>query len=840
MKCPWCRSDNPDSARFCANCAEPLHPSNPIQGIPTKTIATPASAIPKATLVGGRYRVVDEIGRGGMGVVYRAEDTRLKRTVALKFLSPELTADPETRERFIQEAQAASALDHPNICTIHEIDETEDGRMFIAMACYEGQSLRERLKRGRLTREEALATAVQVARGLVQAQEKGIIHRDIKPANIFIATHGTVKILDFGLAKLTADIRLTRTGTTLGTVAYMSPEQAEGKAVDGRTDVWSLGVTLYEMLTGGLPFGGEHEGSLLYSIVHKPPRPPRKADPGIAPEIERVILKALEKNPSDRYQTMTEFLSDLEALADGLKPSGAKPGLLRGRILGIRKPVLYAVTVAVLVLVGLGLRQLLVVPGRMEVLDSVAVLPLVNYSGDREQEYFADSLTDMLTADLYKISALRVIPPQSVRKYTKSDKSVREIAGELNVKAIVQASVFRSENRVRLIARLIDPIHDRQIWAETFERELSDVFFLQSDLSQAIVSGIRVVLAPEERERLTSAHKVNPEAFDLYLRGYNAVWLPETLNSVEKQYREAIDYHNRAIKIDPNFALAYTHLGNCYLTLGLGGYMPEEEAYLKGKEAIRKALELDETFADAHINLGLIKWLIDWDFPGANKEYIRALELEPGNIFVLGGYNQLLAGMGRFEEVIERQKRLEESMPQAVFERLAWFYICAGRYDEGLEEAKKAAKKNPSNWNIGCLAIAYEMRKMYAEALAEMNKIMALPDSQNDKEAIVEMARILALSGRREEALETMMKLQSQGAQENIDTSVWMAAIYTALGENDKAFGLLNEGYNKRSTRMPATRFIHWFHGLHGDPRFDDLVKKIGFPEVSAPNSQRK
>ena len=451
MKCPRCRSDNPDSSRFCAECGTTLRPSGSLEGMPTKTIATPVAPVTTGELLAGKYRVLDEIGRGGMGVVVRAEDTRLKRTVALKFLSPELTGDPEARERFIQEARAASALEHPNICTIHEIDEAPDGRMFMAMACYEGESLRDRIKRGKLDHGEALGVALQVARGLAKAHEKSIVHRDIKPGNIFLTDDGQAKILDFGLAKLAADFRLTRTGATLGTVAYMSPEQAQGRPVDYRTDIWSLGVMLYEMLTGELPFGGENEGSLLYSIIHRPARPLRKADPAIPAEIERVVLKALEKTPTDRYQTMADFLSDLEALAEGLKPAKAKAGLFRGRILGIRKPVFYVALAALVAAAAFVVFAVLIPSSRADVLDSVVILPIINESGDAEREYFADGLTRRLNAELYKVAALTVPPAESILIYKKSDKPAKKIAEELRVKAVVQMSWLQVGSRHRLI-----------------------------------------------------------------------------------------------------------------------------------------------------------------------------------------------------------------------------------------------------------------------------------------------------------------------------------------------------------------------------------------------------
>jgi len=365
MRCPRCHSDNADTSRFCAECGTALRTSGPLEGLPTKTIATPAAPVSAGELVAGKYRVIDELGRGGMGVVVRAEDTRLKRTVALKFLSPELTGDPEARERFIQEARAASALEHPNICTIYEIDETPDGRMFMAMACYEGESLRDRLRRGKLDHTEALSLALQVARGLARAHEKGIVHRDIKPGNIFVTGDGQAKILDFGLAKLASDLRLTRTGATLGTVAYMSPEQAQGKPVDSRTDVWSLGVMLYEMLTGELPFTGDREASILYSVVHEEPRPLKEIEPGLLPEIQQVVDRALNKNPESRFSSALEMYQALLRCQERLQSE--REGALSFRVLlrRLRRPriaipavlIVLAMSVAVIWFINQGAKR---------------------------------------------------------------------------------------------------------------------------------------------------------------------------------------------------------------------------------------------------------------------------------------------------------------------------------------------------------------------------------------------------------------------------------------------------------------------------------------------------
>ena len=350
MKCPRCHSENPDTSRFCSSCAASLGPETTSSDELTKTLKTPAHGLAEGTVVAAKYRIIEEIGRGGMGIVYKAEDTKLKRVVALKFLPHQWTADPEARERFIHEAQAASALDDPNICNIHEIEETDDGRMYIAMACYEGESLRERIKKGPLKAEEAVEIASQAARGMAKAHQKGIIHRDLKPANILITSDGIAKIVDFGLAKLTGQVKLTREGTTIGTIAYMSPEQARGEPVDHRTDIWSLGVVLYEMIAGKLPFKGERDQSMIRSILNDEPAPIAKIRKDLPAGLEQIIQKALAKNPGSRYQRMEDFLDDLKAVAEGLRPLRAKTGLFRGRILGLKKIYVYSGLAGIIVL----------------------------------------------------------------------------------------------------------------------------------------------------------------------------------------------------------------------------------------------------------------------------------------------------------------------------------------------------------------------------------------------------------------------------------------------------------------------------------------------------------
>jgi len=877
MKCPRCHSDNADTSRFCAECGSALRgrvpgsaadaqrepppkpPEEPgargghapssrgegirlhdLEGLPTKTIAMPVKPVSTGELLAGKYRIIDEIGRGGMGIVVRAEDTRLKRTVALKFLSPEYTGDPEARERFIQEARAASALEHPNICTVFEIDETADGRMFTAMACYEGESLRERLRRGKLDHAEALSIALQTARGLAKAHEKGIVHRDIKPGNIFLTDDGQAKILDFGLAKLVSDIRLTRTGATMGTVAYMSPEQAQGKPVDARTDVWSLGIMLYEMLTGELPFGGENEGSLIHAIIYRPARPLRKADPAIPAEIERVVLKALEKNPADRYQTMADFLADLEALAEGLKPLKAKAGLLRGRVLGIRKPVFLAASAAVLITAVLGLLALLSGPGRAEVFDSVAILPIINETGDTNKDYFANSLTRQLNAELYKVAALTVPPAESIMTFKGTDKPPKKIAEELGVRAVVQVSWLQVGSKHRLIYTLSDPYRNKVIAADTLEREGEDILFLQSEFARAVVAAVKVAVTPTEQTLLAGGRKVNPEAYSLLMRGIEGYRSgDEQPLSIEQSYELA----SKAVEIDPDFALA--HAWVAYFSAELIGGMEQNEktVFPRAWAAVEKSIEIDNSLAEAHSTRGVLRIIGHWDFAQAEQDFHTAMDLAPGDKWIPLVYEAFYLSMiGRADEAIlslERRRAKQNiiGLEHTYIIQQIKHYLWARKYGEATEELKKLPSTHHAELYFRGLAKALTGAPL--EALALFEKLKGHPLYQTlwgDRPWFKrDRAWILAFAGRRKEALELLEEHIAIQARRGIDTSFDEACVYAGLGDKDRAFELLNKSYENHSSHI-LWLVPDWpLHSLHGDPRFEELVRKIGFPVIPGP-----
>jgi len=827
-RCPKCRAENSETQRYCGECGTRLGLPETPQISVTRTLETPQETIGRGTLFAGRYEIIEELGAGGMGEVYRVEDKKVGQEVALKLIKPEIAANKKTIERFRHELKTARMISHRNVCRMFDLGE-EKGTHFITMEYVAGEDLKSFLRRAApLSTGRAIAIGMQVCEGLAEAHRLGVVHRDLKPGNIMIDKDGNARIMDFGIARSLWAKGVTGEGVIIGTPEYMSPEQAESREVDARSDIYSLGIILYEMVTGRVPFEGETSLAIVLKHRTETPRSPKALNAQIPDELNRLILRCLEKNKERRYQSAAEVLADLSSLAKGLPTTS---GEIAGRkTFGIKlkgKKRVYVYTgAAVLLIAAISSLWLFIPKAGGDVLDSIAVLPLENISGDPEQENFADVLTIQVTADLYKISALRVIPPESVRGYKKSKKPLKEIAKELNVKAILSGSVLRSGNRAKLIARLIDPAKDEQIWAQTFEKEMGDIYFLQSELSQAIVGGVKVAVSPQEKALLASAHKVLPEAYDLYLKAHQAVWISGDWNL--KTVMKGIDYLEQAVKIDPSYAQAYAELGINYHDLAANGFMPAEEAYPKAEAAALKAMELEETLAGAHFALGWIKASRDWNFSGAEQELKKAIELGPGNDDVQWSYNVFLNATGRSDEAIARQKPLEESMTKGYLNALGFFYLCAGRYKEGLEEAKKAAEKNPSAWNNQFLVLAYGSNGMHSEALSLMNEIMTSADAKEDSRNVSMLAWILALSGRREEALATMEKLKTLMSQMKTDPSVEMAKIYAALGNKDKAFELLNSAYEKRVPRTFMITYFPEFHSLRDDPRFKDLLKKIG------------
>jgi serine/threonine-protein kinase len=770
------------------------------------------------------YKIIDELGSGGMGVVYKAEDTKLHRMVALKFLPPPLTRDAGARERFTREAQAASALDHPNVCTIHEIDETDDGRTFIVMACYEGETLRERIGHSPLAIGEALDIACQMAEGLHEAHEKEIVHRDVKPANIMVTGRGQVKIMDFGLAKLREKTILTREGTTLGTVAYMSPEQARGDEVDRRTDIWSLGVVIYEMVTGRRPFKGDYEQAVIYSILNDAPEPMTALRTGVPRELERVTAKALAKDPKDRYQHADELLVDLRKLKAQLDTGG------RAEAPAQSKPAIkkwgFALAAAAVIVIALVLARPLIFPDRTGAIGSIAVLPLGNLSGDPSQEYFADGMTEALIADLAKIGTIKVISRTSIMRYKDTDKSLPEIARELDVEAIIEGSVLVTGSRVRITAQLIEAAEDHHLWAENYERDLSDVLALQREVARTIAGEIKVTLTPQEEAGLASPSPIDPDAHEAYLKA-RYYWNKRTKEDLEK----SMEYLERAIEIDPGYALAHVGLAEAYVVLGDWGWFHPKEMYAKAEEIARKVLELDPDLAEAYAAIGAVEHECHYNHDKSEAAFRRAIELKPNYATAHHWYAEMLGRIGRYEEALERYDRALDIDPLSLIitasKASVYYYI--RRYDAAIAQARKALELDDT-FNLARYIIVMSLRAMgnYEEAVTEYRNLMILFGVSDELIAGYDNAY---LEGGAAGVDRWMIDVGWTGSDQPYNIPYFMTTSYARLGEIDSAFVYLDKAYEYGSMYMLLIANDPELDPLRSDPRYTEYLNKVGLAE---------
>jgi serine/threonine-protein kinase len=787
MKCPKCQAENPEENKYCGKCGASL------SDVTTTLLLPLTEDLPEkfdldfapGQYFGKRYQIIEQIGKGGMGRVYKALDKELNRIVALKMIRPELSVTPSMIKRFKKELVLASRVNHKNVCRIHDLGDAE-GIKFISMQFIDGQDLKQFIiQSGNLTEEKAIDITKQICAALQAAHDEGVIHRDLKPQNIVLDRRGNAYVMDFGIAKSLEAEEATRPGVVMGSPAYISPEQAEGKNVDHRTDIYSLGAIMYEMVTGKPLFRADSIAILIRKQITEAPKIPSKINPNVSKELEEIILKCLAKDPLERYQKVEELI---EALTK------AKPNLISlARTSKFRRT-------------------------------SIAVLPFVNLSPQKDQDYFCDGLAEELINSLTKIKDLRVVARTSAFSFKGKKLDIRAIGKKLDVQAVLEGSVRKSKNKLRITAQLSDTADGYQIWSERYDREMDDVFAIQDEISLEIVNKLRLKLGGKERSMLFKRYTEDIEAYSLYLKGRFH------LNKrTEEGLQKAKEFFEKAIDKNPTYALAYAGIADYYTLLGWFRYLTPNDAFPKAQAAAEKALEMDDTLAEARTSLAWVRANYNWAWFAAEKEFKRAIELKPSYAVAHQWFSNYLGAMARHDESIAEAKRAQELDPLSLYItfNLGNMLYLARQYDDAIEECHKTLEMDP-NFYVSriFLPLPYAQKGMFKEATEELNKAKKLLKEETPK---IKATRgfIYAVSGKKEKAEEILKELSK--LSKNIYVSPWtIVAIYAGLNQKKEAMNWLHKAYEDHDQWLKFLKVEPILDDVRSHPKFNDLLRRIG------------
>ena len=784
MKCPKCQAENPETVKFCGECGTPLEGhSRDARPDATKTLQTPINELTTGATFAGRYQIIEELGHGGMGRVYKVFDTKIKEKIALKLIRPDVASDRDTIERFSNELRLARRIRHKNVCGMFDIGEAE-GAHFITMEYVPGEDLKSFIRRSRqLTVGTAVAIAKQVTEGLAEAHRLGVVHRDLKPSNIMIDKDGNARVMDFGIARLLGGNGLTRAGAIIGTPEYMSPEQVEGKEADQRSDIYSLGIILYQMVTGRVPFEGDTPLSVAVKQKTEVPPDPKELNAQIPLDLSRLVLRCLAKERDKRYQSADELYSELSRIET---PKMEEISKKKGE-------------------------------------KSIAVLPFADLSAGKDQEFFCDGVAEEIISSLTKIRNLRVVARTSAFSFKGKDVDVREIGRKLNVEAVLEGSVRKAEKKLRITADLINVADGYHIWSERYDCEMDDIFAIQDDVTMAIIEKLKVEFFEEDKARLAKPQTKDMDAYDLFLRG-RYFWSQRT----EDGLMRAIDYFERAIRIDPDYALAHAGLAESYVLLCWYSSLPPDQVYPKAKAAALKALEADPDLAEAHASLGYYLMHYERDWPAAEKEFRQAIESNQGYAFAHQGLFQYFAATGRMDDAMSAVKRAVELDPLSLGTNsgLALGFYFFRQFDRAIEQSRKTIELSPRMlWAQYVLGMSYIRSSRPAKAIEEFQKAVFFQELHPLITAVLGAA--YAKEGDADKMKELLNRL-TEKAKHGYVMPFYMAIIYLGSGDIDKTFEWLEKACDERNFWLIFLKADPGFDSLHSEPRYHALLKKVG------------